>query len=67
MCLSSNVAGVDGRRGEWLVTGDTVQLGSLSGVAVGQQIGRSTISYRVGASLTTTTELAVMPISKVLS
>lgn len=68
ICLSSSIRSPDGEADspvEWSSVGDILQLGTDSGIAFGQQIGRSVVSYKVSSSLTTTTEISVSPITKV--
>lgn len=68
ICLSSSIRSPDGEAdspGEWSSVGDILQLGTDSGIAFGQQIGRSVVSYKVSSSLTTTTEISVSPITKI--
>ncbi|XP_042211678.1 nuclear pore membrane glycoprotein 210-like isoform X2 [Homarus americanus] len=66
ICLSSNVRGVEGSLGTWSASGDSLTLDPVSGVAVSHQIGRSTVSFEVSSALTTTTEINILPITKII-
>ncbi|XP_063610154.1 nuclear pore membrane glycoprotein 210-like [Penaeus indicus] len=68
ICLSSSIRSPDGEADsprEWSSAGDILQLDTDSGIAFGQQIGRSVVSYKVSSSLTAATEISVTPITKI--
>ncbi|KAG0718780.1 Nuclear pore membrane glycoprotein 210 [Chionoecetes opilio] len=66
VCFSSQMAGEAGPpTGNWSTQGDILSLDSVSGVAVSHQPGHATVLYRASPSLTTTTELTVLPLTQI--
>ncbi|XP_045135135.1 nuclear pore membrane glycoprotein 210-like [Portunus trituberculatus] len=66
ICFSSQVAGEAGApTGNWSTQGNILSLDSASGVAISHQPGQATVLFQASPSLTTTTELTVLPLTQI--